>query len=357
MASAGIDFSGLTPKNGAVAKLSELIFLEAIEDESILNKIMTFVPGIEGGKKIGFVQPKGLFGKASQGCKPTYDTDMMTTSEKAWDPKEWQIAEQLCYADLEGTIAEKFPKNGSDVADLTDEEYLNQIVEPALQNAIVKLIIRLTWFGDTEIAGNLKEAENAQYFNLIDGFFKQIFEGVAAGKTKRYTIAANEAATIDAQYSAMLQPGVATGVLDNIILRTPAKVLNQEGRSFFVTGAFAKALENDIQKNNKGSALQWESIFEGVRATKYNSIPLVAIDNWDEIIQEYLKNTTNENAYDKPFRVVFGSLLNFRAGSKSQDRLAQLRVMFIEDEQVNKILAKDTLDAKVVAEEYVVAAY
>ena len=48
---AGIDFSSLTPKNGAVQELAELIFLELIEDDK-LGQLVTFMPGQENGKKL-----------------------------------------------------------------------------------------------------------------------------------------------------------------------------------------------------------------------------------------------------------------------------------------------------------------
>src|SRR5690606_31008226 len=105
------------------------------------------------------------------------------------------------------------------------------------------------------------------------------------------------------------------------------------------------------------SELQWKSIFEGVRTTDYQGYTVMAVAQWDEIIQDYLKNTTNAGAYDKPFRVIFGSKANFRAGTKSQDAIATLKAFFVEKEQMNYLLAKDTLDAKVASEEYAVVAY
>lgn len=356
MASSGINFEGLSPSNGALRSLAELIFLEQLGEDK-LGQIITFLTGQEQGKKLGFVNPLGLVGRASDGCNPTYDNNAVTTSEKAWNFKEWQIAEQICYTDLEGTLAEHYPQNGSDVADLTDEEYMETIVRPLFEAAIPKLIFRLVFFGDTAIEGQLKDGVDPKFFNLFDGIWKQLFTGVTEGKTKRFVIEANTKTTIDAQYEAMLAPGAATGVMDEIILRTPTKVLNQANRRFYVTDAFAKCLGLDIQRNNKGSDLQWESIFEGVRMTKYQGYEVVAIEQWDEIIQDYLKNTTNANAYDKPFRVVFGSKDNFRAGTKSQDAIAVLKAFFVEKEQMNYLLAKDTLDAKVAAEEYAVVAY
>ena len=310
------------------------------------------------GKKVGFVGKPGLLGKASEGCNPTYDNHLTATSEKTWEIKEWQISEKICYEDLIGTIAQHFAQNGSDVADLTDTEYMDTIVRPIFEQAIPELIIRYAFFGDKDIeAGELQDGTPVGAFNLIDGIWKQLFTGVTEGKTRRIAIAANEKTSVDEQYEAMRQPGAATGVLNELIIRTPAKLRNLKGRRFVVTQAFADMLNLDIQDNNKGSELQWESIFAGIQKTTYQGVELLAVPQFDEIIQNYLKNTTNPNAYDKPFRVIYGPKDNFRAGTESKETIATLKVWFNEDEQTNKMLAKDTLGALVVSEEYAAVAY
>ena len=353
---AGINFSGLTPKNGALQELSELIFLE-LKEEDKLGQLVTYMTGQEQGKKLGFVGKAGLLGKAAKGCDPEYDKNLVATSEKAWDLQEWEIAEQLCYKDLENTIAEHFAANGSDMADLTSSEYMDVVVRPMLEQAIRDLVIRLVFFGDKDAEGTLKDGISAEHFNLIDGIFKQLFQGVASGKTTRVAIAANEAATVAAQYEAMRQPGAATGVLNNLIINTPMKLRTVTDRVFIVTQAFADMLALDIQENNKGSELQWEGIFAGIQKTKYQGVTVIAVPQFDEIIQEYLKNSTNADAYDKPFRVIYGAKGNFRAGTKSKETLADVQATFDDVTRNNYIYAADTIGALVLAEEYASVAY
>ena len=353
---AGIDLSKLTPKNGAVQDLAELIFLELAEDDK-LGQLVTFMTRQENGKKLGFVGKGGLMGKAAKGCDPEYAKTLVQATEKTWELNEWEIAEEICYKDLVNTIAEHFAANGSDMADLTDSDYMEKIVRPILEQAIRDLVIRLVFFGDKEAAGTLKDGVSADYFTLIDGIWKQLFEGVTAGKTARVNIDANTKTTVAAQYEAMRQPGAATGVLNNLIINTPMKLRTMADRVFIVTQAFADMLALDIQENNKGSELQWESIFAGIQKTKYQGITLIAVPQFDEIIQEYLKNETNAGAYDKPFRVIYGAKGNFRAGTKSADTLADLKINFDEVTRKNYIYAADTLGALVLAEDYAAVAY
>lgn len=353
---AGINFESLTPKNGAVQDLAELIFLELQEDDK-LGQLVTFMTRLENGKKLGFVGKAGLLGKKAKGCDPEYAKNLVQASEKTWTLEEWEIAEEICYKELENTIAEHFAANGSDMADLTSSDYMEKVVRPILEQAIRDLIVRLVFFGDTEAEGNLKAGVDAEYFNLFDGIWKQLFVAVTAGKTTRVSVEANTKTTVAAQYEAMRQPGAATGVLNSLIINTPMKLRTMADRVFIVTQAFADMLNLDIQENNKGSELQWESIFAGIQKSTYQGITLIAVPQFDEIIQDYLKNSTNADAYDKPFRVIYGAKGNFRAGTKSAETLADLQITFDKKDRKNYIYAADTLGALVLAEEYAAVAY
>lgn len=353
---AGINFESLTPKNGAVQDLAELIFLELQEDDK-LGQLVTFMTRQENGKKLGFVGKAGLLGKKAKGCDPEYENNLVQASEKTWTLEEWEIAEEICYKELENTIAEHFAANGSDMADLTSSDYMEKVVRPLLEQAIRDLIVRLVFFGDTEAEDNLKEGVDAEYFNLFDGIWKQLFVAVTAGKTTRVNVEANTKTTVAAQYEAMRQPGAATGVLNSLIINTPMKLRTMADRVFIVTQAFADMLNLDIQENNKGSELQWESIFAGIQKSTYQGITLIAVPQFDEIIQDYLKNSTNADAYDKPFRVIYGAKGNFRAGTKSAETLADLQITFDKKDRKNYIYAADTLGALVLAEEYAAVAY
>lgn len=356
MASAGINFEGLTPQNGALRDLAELIFLQLTEEDK-LNTVITFMTGQQNGKKLGIVGRGGLHGRKASGCDPVYDNDQIPVSEKTWVMAAWEIAESICYADLADTIANHMAVNGTDKADLTDTYYMDNIVKPYFEQAIIDLIFRYVFFGDTEAEGTLKDGVSAESFNLIDGIWKQVFEGVAAKKITRVKIAANDAASISAQYEAMKQTGAATDVLDELLLLTPAGLRKLKGRTFYVTQAFADLLSRDIQKSNKGSDLQWESIFAGIQKTQYQGVDLIALPQWDEIIQLYLKNSTNAEAYDKPFRVLYTAKDNLRAGTESQEAIADLRVWFEKKDKRNYLYAEDTLGALLLSEEYTAVAY
>lgn len=365
MASAGINFNNLTPSNGAIQSLRELIFLALVDVETIGN-LVKFMPKQKHGDKLGFVGEFGLLGKAHQGCDPTYANDLVNTSEKTWDIKRWEIAEALCYADLEGTVAALALKTKTNVADLTGTEYMDEIVAPLLERAVKKLILRFAFFGDKNAStydpddhttGTLKPGVDAGYFNLINGFFQQIFAGVAAGTISRVVVDANTKTTSALQKAAIKTAGAATGIMDELI-ESASPVLRQlTGKRIYVTQALADALAADIKANNKGSELQWEAIFDGITKTTYNGIEVVALPFWDEIIQGYLQNNTNVGAWDKPYRAIFTIKDNLLVGSESEDAVADINIFFDQKTKKNYIDAMDTIGALIGQDNLINVAY
>ena len=81
MASAGLNFANLTPSNGAVRELGELVFLALADVESIGGQV-NFLPSQKRGDKVGFVGEFGMLGVPASGCDPTYGNDLISTSEK-----------------------------------------------------------------------------------------------------------------------------------------------------------------------------------------------------------------------------------------------------------------------------------
>lgn len=370
MASVGLNFANLTPDNGAVRDLRELIFLSVTNIDS-LGDLFNFLPKQEHGKKVGLLGQFGLLGKASQGCDPTYGNDLVKVTEKTWDIKRWEIAEGICFEDLLSNLGKTALRTGTSVADLTGTEYLDNIVLPLLESAVKRLVLRIAFFGDkaasvydktTNTSGTLKEGANAGNFTITDGFFKHIFDGVAKGVgadgyISRVTIAANNETTSAAQRTAINTSGAATKVIDDLIANAPMQLRQANGQVIYVTQFLADALSADIKRNNKGSELQWKAIFDGIQETTYNGIALRAVPFLDEIIQGYLQNTTNAGAWDKPARAVYTIKDNLLVGTESQSEIADIQTWFDQTKQKNFILCRDTLGTLIADENLITVAY
>lgn len=355
---AKLDFSKLTPDNGAVRELSELIFKMVLGADA-LGKYLNVMPNVVSGSRLGFVGEFGMVGKAGQGCNPTYGNTTIDAEEKVWDLKEWEIAEGICYTDLESTIAKYALNTGTNRADVTSTQYMADIIEPRLELAAKKMLLRLAWFGDknantTDAGGILKTGVDKAFFNVTDGLWKRLFALGTANPERVTTITANAKTTKSEQKAAFKVNGYATGLMDAILEDAPMLLRQAEGQVVFITQSFKDALDADIKKNNKGSELQWQSIFDGIQETNYNGITVVVLPYWDEIIQGY--EGTND-AWNKPYRAVYTTVDNLLVGIESQSELADLQVWFEKKDQMNYILAKDKLGTLIGQDNLVQLAY
>lgn len=356
MASVGLDFTQITPDNGAVREISRLIFKDVLTAERI-GSLVNVMRGVYNGDKLGIIGEFGLLGTANTGCSPQWGNDAIATSEKTWDIGAWQIAEQLCWADIENTLVKYTLNNGTDIADMTANDYLDEIVVPRLELAIMKMYIRLAFFGDKNAkavasGGVITKATDVPYFTLINGFFTQLYAGVTAGTTKRVTISANAESTKAEQMNAINSQ--ACDVLDDMIAMASPTLRQQSDQIIYVTQSFADGLESQLLKSYYGSELQWQSLFAGIRETTYRGIRVRVIPMLDEIIQSYEGSST---AYNEPHRAIYTTERNLTLGVNGTDEFASLRISFDETTLLNHIYATDKMGAMVLDESMAVIAY
>ena len=129
MASIGLDFTQITPDNGAVRELNKLVFKDVLSAERI-GSLLNIFPRVFNGDKLGLVGEFGLVGLEGTGCNPEWGNDAIATEEKTWDIATWQIAEKLCWADVENTLVKYTLATGTDITDMTANDYLDEIVVP-----------------------------------------------------------------------------------------------------------------------------------------------------------------------------------------------------------------------------------
>lgn len=358
MASAGIDFGALTPSNGALQTVNELIFRKVLGEDR-LSQLFNVIYGAVNGKKVGFIGEFGLVGKPAQGCNPEYDNTTISTSEKEWELGEWTIDKSICYKDLKGTLAQTAMRRGVNMADLTETEYIDDIVYPRLELAIYKMLMRLAWFGDegadnVSDGGVITNGVDVRYFSVTNGFWKRFYSIVAEDDSRRVTIAANSEASYASQKSALLGNGVAMGIMDNLIMGASAELRQADNQVIFITQSLKDALNIDIRNNNKGSELQWQSVFFGITETVYNGTRVVALPFWDSIIQAYEDTGAKWN---KPHRAVYTTTDNLLVGIDGYTDFAELDVFFDKMSELNVLKSKGELGTLVAQDNMVQVAY
>lgn len=149
MASSGLYFTNITPDNGAVREINRLVFKDVLSADRI-GSLLNIFPRVFNGDKLDLVGEFGLLGVANTGCSPEYGADTINTEEKTWDIASWQIAEQICWNDIVGTLVKYSMNSGTAIADLTANDYLDEVVVPLLELALMKMYVRLAFFGDKD---------------------------------------------------------------------------------------------------------------------------------------------------------------------------------------------------------------
>lgn len=358
MASAGIDFNSLTPPAGEVQELGQLIWQETLANQR-LDEVFTLVTGIKPFQKVGFMGDFAPVGLPRIGCTPTYEDDLITSGEKDWEMNPWVVAEQICYQDIIVSFVKRYMDEGTGAADLTSTRYMAEVVYPKLLKAIGDMLFRIGMFGDSAAdtvanGGVISNTVNPALFQVSDGLWKRCVAAVGSGDAKYTTIAANTQATYALQMSAIRGAGVATGIIDDMILNAPIDLRSSESGQIVITQSIADALEYDIRENNKGSNLQWQAIFAGVKATEYNGVRLVVVPQMDKMIRAFEDNGTSWN---NPHRAIYSAKSNLLLGLGSREQPERIDIWFDKTAQMNYILASDLIGTVIVDETQLSVAY
>lgn len=356
---ANIDFSQLTPDNGAIRDLSHILLTDIVSPER-LGSLFNIFTGVFNGDKLGVIGEFGLVGKAEEGCSPTYEDSTLATAEKTWDIAGVQVAEKICYADLLNTFV-KYNLIGKEGDELRNA-YLEEVILPRLRTAISKAFFRIAFFGDKQAdtvanGGVLKNTVNPAYFTLTDGFWKQLVAITTGDPSKYVAISANSQATYTAQKAAIRTSGAAVGAIDDVITSATPALRQAADQVIYVTNAFKDALDADLKANYPGSDLHWEEIFAGIRETTYNGITLRAVPMLDEIVQGYEINSA-ETGWNNPYRIIYTTKANLALGINGKEGLMEdVDIIFDRKDRRNYYYAKDRIGALVVDDNLVVVAY
>lgn len=337
------DFKLLTPDNGAIKNLRDLLIMTNFMDEK-LEDFFTLRQSVAKGDKLGWTGEMSDIGWAGAGCKPTFKKATINAAEKTWDIGSWQIPLEWCYTELEGTIAEYCLKTGTEIGDLTSTEYMDYIVYPALDKAIQKMFWRFVWFGDKDAklasaSGNITAGVDVELFKTCNGFWKQLFAIGTANPKQKTAIAANSEATTLLQRSELKKPDVAIGIFESMFDDADPRIASMDGAAVFCTKSLADALSRDLKRKHN-QILEWTQVFGGLDVTEYDGHKIYRVSIWDRFIETYQNNGTTLNL---PHRAVFCSPSQLLVGTPANDIVSNLEVWFNKDERTNKVYATGKL--------------
>lgn len=342
-----IPFSKFTVDNGAITDLRELLHDTLFNDPDI-ELVVSSETGVTNGKKLGRIHSMGDVGKNRSGCKPTYEKPVITGTEKEWDLGPWQIPLEICYEDLENTLAKHGMNSGTDIGNLIDTPYWTEVLMPTLEKAIVEMFWRIIWFGDKDAknisdSGIITDGVNVELLTMCDGLFKQL-KAISSTNPGQFTkIAANEETTYAAQKAAIRVPGVAINIFDEMLSDCDSRIFDDEKAAIYTTNSLFKALRNDVKKV-QNLQLEVEQIASGIKLSEYDGHPLIVLDVWDRLIKKFENDGTKLNA---PYRALISTPNNLFAGTSDKKRVADLSLTFDDKDRMNYIFAQSNIGALV----------
>lgn len=339
----------LEPEN--LKSLKEAIIKKVLEDEDFRKYVN--VKKVRSGEPLAVIGEMDAVGHTGAGCSPQFDEIGIANALKRWDLGAWSIALEICYTNLEETIAEYCLKGGTQIGDLTGTDFMAVYLE-LLETQIKRMIWRIAWMGDTAAdtianGGTLTNGTDPTLFTMCDGFFKRLDTIVTNDPTKLTANPANSQATYALQKSTMMTSGNAIGLVDAILVDADSRI-NMGGNAILMMNkGLADALKLDI-KRNYNYIMPWTKVFEGFEVAQYDGVTIASVATWDYLVHEYQDTGT---AWESPYRAVYFNPSNFIIGCDASDPISDLDIWFNKDERKNKIYAAGKIDTLIAEDDLV----
>lgn len=344
---AAINLAALTFTADQLRQMNELV-VKAVLEAPTLTLFHELATGIKNDREIGLIPGTlGLMGKAAQGCNPTADTLTDTAQLKTWSPKRIEVIIDQCATDIAASMAKLSRKLGIEVNDLTSTEYFAFILD-LLAVDLPKMILRHAWFGNTAAnnvdgspAGVLTSGVDADYFNVLNGFWYQLGVIYAATPARKVAITGNSQATYALQKS-VATPATVLADLNNVIDSAPAVLSAQPDQVLIVTRSVFQRAYRALQA--AGLAYKIELQSNGFNLMDWDGIPMYSVPLFDEWIQAYEDNGTK---YNNPHRILYTTKSNLVIGMEGTTLFDNVKTSFDDRSRFNRIEVSDAFDVKV----------
>jgi len=233
-----------------------------------------------------------------------------------------------------------------DVFDLTKTQIFT-FIQDILAKDIQKMIFRNAWFGDRDAAnfpgGVLTPGIDPDFFNVINGFWKQFADIYAANPDQLIAMPGNDQATTALQFS-VATPLLTYNAVNNLIDSAPCELADQPDRMILVTKSVMDRLRRQLQA--LGTAFQdYKLMTNGLEVANWDGIPIYSICLWDQWIRAYENNGTTLN---DPHRVVYTTKSNLNIGMACTSLFDNINSFYDQRSRYNRIEAVDAFDAKII---------
>lgn len=347
--------------NGKEAlSLSEAV-LEKVYSKPQLNDLHTFFPGIKAKQQIPYFGLLGAVGrKHTNGtCKPQTSDAKIAASQKYWLPGTINDRLTECWENLMQTLFVWGLKNGVKKGDLNDTDFANMLMD-RLGDAMWEGVLRHAWFGDTNAAalddspaGVLTAGTDPKLFNAIDGFWDQIFAIGTADPNRKHTININSGSTYAAQSFDASGADSVIDILESLVYNADYRLRGAENKMIICTQSIADAYTKYLRSQALDQS--FIRIENGTPVLYFDGIQLMPQSFMDRVIDEFYN--TGAKWTQSPHRAVLTTKENLGLGFESEDTLTEMETIYDPVEKNYHIDFQFLMDAKVVEDYMIQAAY
>ncbi len=189
--------------------------------------------------------------------------------------------------------------------------------------------------------GDITPGVAVKYFNIINGFFKQMEVQVTENSKRLVEIAENAGATYEEQE---LEPDAAQGYLKKVIYNADLRLRRNQNTIILCTQTVYDAYEQSLElQDGKVLESMYVNLVDGMTGLKIKGRVLVAMPIWDKIIEAYYNNGIR---LINPHRVVYTTKEVLAVGVDSESSFGDMDIWYNKDERKVKMESMGKADAK-----------
>jgi len=354
-----INFSGVTWSGKEVMDMTEAT-MEAVYSNPELTSMNQVVENIVARQQIVFLGSLSKISKKSESCGGSAGSHTITSTEKYWDPIRTKFWLEQCADDLEETFWVWGLNKGIARKDLTQGDFATFIMT-RIEQALVEDIQRIAWFNDVDhdtvdnSPGLLTSGISILDYNMLDGFWSQIYDIVGLDADRRYEISENALSTY------ALQDALATDravlVLRNLYQNADKRLKHNKDKFFVLTDSLVDNYQTWLESQGVDSS--FTRVQAGERGQfdtglRFRGIPIYCFDFWDRTIRADFDNGAS---YYQPHRAILTVKENLPIGVDGVEATKSMTQFYLPKEETTNWKGGYKIDAKVLLSYMIQVAY
>lgn len=325
-----------------------------------LAQIHSIYENIVAKEQIAFLERFSKVTVADTGCGTGKSVKTLPMYEKFWEPVDVKIWLQPCWKDFKASFFVWTMRKGIERADISETDLAEYIIE-VLTFAVKDDALRLLWFGDKNIshdgaspAGTLADSDDVKYYNLINGFWKQIYEGVAIGAGTHGHIPRHEITkNAGVSYTAQALADAESLTIFKALLNNADKRLRHNDQKIIICTDSIFSNWQDY-KESKVLETSWKQQDFDMEAGVFRSTPILPMEFWDRHIDSDFNNGT---VWHLPHRAVLTTVNQLAAGFDSVDAIDSFKAFLDDTTELYNIKGGYKIDAKIMENHMFSVAY